>query len=73
MQPKRERLFANLKSRAFAVPVLAGWGVFFAAISYQPARYNHRGFYSVATVEPVPIGIGVALLVAALMLYLRRD
>lgn len=70
MRMKRERLLALLRSRAFAVPALTGSGVYFTAMSYNPSRYDRRGsFHAPATIEPIFIAIGAALLVLAVLVY----
>ena len=70
MRMKRERLLALLRSRAFAVPVLTGSGVYFVALSYHPGGWSNRTRlpYS-ATIDPLSVAIGAALLVLAVLVY----
>ncbi len=69
----RGRLAAAIRSRLVTVPLLAGAGVYLVATSYIPARFGRQGGLRVAaTIEPLSIGIGAALLVLALLICIRR-
>ncbi len=64
-----KRILSLIKSNYIVVPVLSGIGVFFIALSYEPS--HERGWSGPVgpDVDPFHLGIGVTLLIAAIVKY----
>lgn len=65
----KEKLGNFLSNNKLVVPILAGFGVYFMALSYEPSRNRGRFGAVGPEVNPILLGIGVALLVAAFVRY----
>lgn len=62
-------IFSFIKSNYIVVPVFSGVGVFFIALSYEPSNENGWSGPVGPDVDPFHLGIGVTLLIAAIVKY----
>lgn len=67
----RQMITSLLKRNTVIIPVLAGLGMFFIAHSYEPSNSYGRGGPVGPDTDPILLGLGVALVVAAFVKYKR--
>ncbi len=62
------KLLQLLQNNNVIVPILSGLGVFLIALSYEPSRGSRMGPIG-PSVEPFFAGVGVGLIVVAIVRY----
>ena len=64
----KSKLLQLLQNNNVIVPILSGLGIFLIALSYEPSRGSRMGPIG-PSIEPFFAGLGVGLIVAAIMRY----